>query len=321
LPPFNESIIPNNSTIIVGLSGGPDSIYLLHKLYSFQKKFNIKIIAAHLDHEWQSSSQIASDLCQTTCNSLRISLIIKKASELEFKHKWNGSKEELGRNMRRYFFESLADEYAASAIALGHHQQDQQETFFIRLLRGSSLAGLVGIKNHDELYIRPLLESFKEDIMEYLTKNKILFYNDPTNTSDDYLRNRIRNHLIPCIKKIDDRFEKNLTTTMNQLSQTDHFITQSVNQEFNKILKADGLILKDFLELHIMLQQRILLKFMITENISFKPSQKLFNEMIRFLKNKKNNKHTIYPSWTIEKKKDIFKITKEKNSDKNLLIF
>ena len=152
-PPHPQSLALNNTTVVVGLSGGPDSICLLHYLYKLKKQQNLHIIAAHLDHEWQESSKIAVQTCSDICNALDITLVSKKLSELKFESKWNGSQEELGRKMRRFFFESVAQEYQASSIALAHHQQDQHETFFIRLLRGSSLTGLTGMKEKDGLYV------------------------------------------------------------------------------------------------------------------------------------------------------------------------
>lgn len=310
--------VPNNSTIIVGLSGGPDSIYLLHQLYQLKKKLNLNLIAAHLDHEWQKSSKIAVKTCQDFCDSLQIPLIIKKLSKLTFEVKWNGSQEELGRKMRRHFFESIAQEYQASAIALAHHQQDQQETFFIRLLRGSSLTGLTGIKEKDGLYIRPILHCSKKEILNYLEQHHIAYYTDPTNTSDNYLRNRIRNHVIPALQSADLRFDQKLRSTMEHLAQVDDFLNQQTTQTLAQISTDKGIDIQSFLSLHIVLAQRILLQLMIAQQVTFTPSQKLFNEIVRFLEKSRCNNHTIHDSWMIEKNKTFFVIKKIKKSDKSL---
>lgn len=318
--PHTHSILADykNSTIIIGLSGGPDSIYLLHLLFNYKEQLNITIIAAHIDHEWQESSKIASKLCQDTCDNLGITLITKKLSEITFEAKWNGSQEELGRTMRRHIFTTLAQEYKASAIALAHHQQDQQETFFIRLVRGSSLTGLTGIQEQDGLYIRPILRSNKKDILEYLHKNNIAYYTDPTNCSDDYLRNRIRNHVVPALQLADVRFDQNLIATMNQLSQVEDFLTQQTMQTLTTISSEHGVSLDNFLQLHTVLQQRILLQLMITAQVTFTPSQKLFKEIMRFLEKSLANKHTIHISWIVEKNRSHFAIKKLKKIDKTL---
>ncbi len=84
IPTFQTSIIPSNSRIIVGLSGGPDSIYLLHQLHQCTSNLNIKLIAAHLDHEWQESSKLAVEVCKQICNDLQIPLIVKTITDLNF---------------------------------------------------------------------------------------------------------------------------------------------------------------------------------------------------------------------------------------------
>lgn len=307
-PNFNTSLLHTHSTIIVGLSGGPDSVYLLHQLHQVKNKFNLTIIAAHLDHEWQESSKIAVKLCEQTCDELTIPLIIKKLSELKFEAKWNGSQEELGRNMRRHFFTTTAQEYQASAIALAHHQQDQHETFFIRILRGASLTGLTGIHEQDGLYIRPMLDCTKQEILNYLHEHNIAYYTDPTNSSDHYLRNRIRNHVIPALQVADDRFDQKLSSAMNHLAHVEDFLQQQTIQMLERMQSEKGIELQKFLLLHSVLQQRILLALMITERVTFTPSQKLFKEIMRFLGKSSSNKHVIHSSWMVEKNKSHFTI-------------
>jgi len=318
LPPDPQNFPYTNTTIIVGLSGGPDSMCLLHYLCKLKKQKNITIIAAHLDHEWQESSKFAVKKCEEICNSLQVTLISKKLSELKFEPKWNGSKEELGRKMRRYFFESVAQEYQATHIALAHHQQDQHETFFIRLLRSSSLSGLIGMKKQDGFYIRPLLDWTKQEILQYLQDYNLSYYIDPTNESDAYLRNRIRNHLIPTIKQIDDRFEKNLHSTMLQLSQSQDFIQQEVVKTMTAISTDKGVDINIFLNLHSILQQNILLQLFIQHKITCNPSQKLFKEIMRFLTKSSKDKHKLHETWMLQKNKNYFYVVKCIESDKNL---
>ncbi len=309
-PNFKKSLFPSHSTIIVGLSGGPDSIYLLHQLHLIKDQLNLTIIAAHLDHEWQESSKIAVKICEQTCDDLRTTLIVKKLSEIKFEAKWNGSQEELGRNMRRHFFTTLAQEYQASAIVLAHHQQDQHETFFIRLVRGSSLTGLTGMHEHEGLYIRPMLHCTKQEILTYLTSNNINYYTDPTNSSDNYLRNRIRNHVIPALQLADARCDQNLSSTIGSLTQIEDFLRHHATQTLITISTDQGIELPTFLSLHTIVQQRILLHLMIAEQVTFTPSQKLFKEIMRFLEKSTSNMHTMHDSWVIQKSKSHFSMKK-----------
>ena len=317
-PPLATNLLNNHTKIIVGLSGGPDSVYLLHKLVAYARNRNCTIVAAHLDHQWQESSQIAAQLCQTICNDMQVQLVTKKLSELKFEPKWNGSKEELGRNARRFFLESLAHEINATAIALAHHQQDQQETFFIRLFRGSSLTGLVGIVPTDGLYIRPMLHLTKQQILQFLHTNNIAYYTDQTNTSDIYLRNRIRNHVIPSCIAADSRFEKNLSSTMQQLAKTNDFITKISQTTLSQIRCGKNINRDVFLTLHAVLQEKILLLLLIEHDIIFTPSQKFFAEIIRFLKTAKSSTHTINQHCTIQTTKKDFTFIKNNHLQKIL---
>ena len=153
---IKHNLINPHDTIIIGLSGGPDSVFLLHALLHIKDKYNLTLIAAHLNHEWRPEADAEEELCRHLARTI-LNFVSQKLSCLIITVKKNGSKEQDARLMRRHFLESVAHTYNAQRIALGHHAQDQQETFFIRLIRGSSLTGLTGIKPHAGLYIRPLL--------------------------------------------------------------------------------------------------------------------------------------------------------------------
>lgn len=309
-PNFQTSLIPTHSIIIVGLSGGPDSIYLLDRLYQLKDQLALTLIAAHLDHEWQESSKVAIQHCQQICQQLGITLVIKKLSELKFEAKWNGSQEEVGRLARRHFFITVAQEYEADLIALAHHKQDQQETFFIRLLRGSSLTGLIGMQEQQELYIRPMLNCTKQEILDYLHQHNIAYYTDPTNTSDAYLRNRIRNHVIPALQYADKRFDQNFSSTLHNLAHVEDFLELHVRQTMENLTTCDGIALQPFLKLHKIIQYRILLHVLIAQQLSFTPSQALFKEIMRFLEKSVGNKHVMHTHWIIRKTKTNFMIEK-----------
>ena len=169
-----KKLIPSGITLIIGLSGGPDSVFLIYFLHEFQSLYKIKLIAAHLDHQWRENSAQDVKFCQQVCENLRIPFVTKKIGELSVPFKNNGSQEELGRKYRRFFLESIRKEYNADFIALGHHADDQQETFFIRLARGSSLTGLTCMKEKEGIYLRPLLTVNKSDILEYLHAQRFL---------------------------------------------------------------------------------------------------------------------------------------------------
>lgn len=315
-------------TIILGLSGGPDSVFLLHVL-SFIQKLNpqIKIIATHLDHQWRAESWRDVEFCSQLCKSLNVEFIARKAEELSLKIKFNGSKEEIGRMMRRSLFNQILKEKNADFIALAHHLQDQQETFFIRLLRGASLSGLCCMQEIDGNYIRPLLGINKKEIIEYLDSsrnrearsNNIKYLIDPTNISPDYLRNRIRSNIIPALEQCDERFNSKFQTTLKQLNLEDDFLKSLAAQEFKNIFEQPIDLSPNFINsghwvgdlkklklLHPVLARRVVLHWLIQEKLAFNLSSNYLDEIIRFLNSSRGGTHTIGQNWKICKKAGSF---------------
>jgi tRNA(Ile)-lysidine synthase len=317
-----QPFIPANSTLIVGFSGGPDSVCLLTLLHKLAPTLNLTIIAAHLDHEWRTESAQDALWCKKFCETLNIACEIQTASKLNFDIKYNGSKEELGRNLRRAFFEQIATQFQAHQIALAHHGDDQLETFFIRLARGSSIAGLSGIKMFDGLYLRPLLQVSKQEILNYLTHHNIEFLTDQTNTDPKYLRNRIRHNLVPQLAQIDHRLPENIKNSIIHFQKTDAFLHQIMmetiqkisNQNLDQCLGLDsksgmtktGIHTSSFLQLQEVMQHRILMHLLIQSNTALTPSTALFEELLRFLKTSKNSSHQLHPTLYIFKTTDHF---------------
>ncbi len=297
-----RGLIQNEAFLIVGLSGGPDSVFLLHLLASLQKEKNLKLIAAHLDHAWRPESAHDAQFCQEIAAKYGVPLITKTMKELNLNIKFNGSKEEIGRKARRHFFESIAKEYGASAIALAHHADDQMETVFIRMMRGASLAGLAGMKPKDNLYIRPLLQTKKEEIEAFLDEHAIPYRIDPTNASSDFLRNRIRTTVIPALRDCDSRFEQNFTATHAHLQETEEFLNTLAQKTLQDLNGPEGISIQALLELHPILRNRILIGWLIAHKVPFTPSQGLLDEIIRFLEQPGNGEHTFYGKWSMRKK-------------------
>ena len=222
---LNTNLIKNNQKILVALSGGPDSVCLLHQLHEIAHEYNLKLIAAHLNHEWRGKDSDADEaFCKALCENLKIPFFSKRLSQLSDLPAYNGSKENYARQARKIFLHEIATQESASAIVTAHHQDDHIETFFIRLIRGASLAGLAGIKAQQKLYIRPLLLRTKAEILEYLHEHNLAYTHDASNNSDDFLRNRIRTHLIPTINQIDNRSAKNILNFMNHAQQTEDYL-------------------------------------------------------------------------------------------------
>jgi len=305
-----HDMIPEQSTIVLGLSGGPDSVFLLDFLATLKQENLIKeIIAAHLDHEWREDSFKDAQFCAELAKKYGVTFVQRKISELGLDIKFDGSKEEFGRKARRCFFQQIKEAHNADLIALAHHAQDQQETFFIRLIRGSSLSGLTAIKPKHGSYIRPLLETNKQDLISFLEAENIPYLIDPSNISQEFLRNRIRAQVIPALKKCDDRFDTKFKETINRLQSTEQFLEQLTNKTFETISsKKEGIYyinLKQLLSFHPVLLYRILILWLIKQNVKFPISEGFLDEIIKFLKQPGSKEHQLHHNWCIVKKKGI----------------
>lgn len=304
-------LIKENQTIIIGLSGGPDSVFLLHYLKTRQEELNLHLIAAHLDHQWRTSSAQDEQFCRELCQSMEIPFESTTISKLGCRFKETGSKEQDARKARRYFFESIAKKYKADAIALAQHKDDQQETFFIRLLRGATVTGLASIRPKHGIYIRPLLMASKAEILNWLQKNNMAYMIDETNQSPDYLRNRIRHELMPTLVKIDPRADQNITKTILHLQNAELFLEKLTNEQFRSIAHYDEtekryiVDIKQLLAQDPFMQYRLLIHWLTLEAVELPASQSFLDEIMRFLNQPAGKDHALHHNWQIVKRKGL----------------
>ena len=313
-------LLDNKKNVILGLSGGPDSVFLFYILKEMHEDNLLNLVCAHFNHRFRSNSDNDESFCVKLCAKYGIKIITGHNDS--GKDKENGSQEAFGRKLRRNFFKSLSNTDWSdtgspgkdSVVALAHHADDQQETFFLRLIRGSTLNGLTIMKERSVCYrqvcyIRPLLGIYKKDIVNYLNINALEYVNDESNHSDLFLRNRIRKYVLPALKKSDDRFDKKFADTLYHLNQEDKFLQKITSVSYNNIFstttKGD---LKKFLDLDLVLQKRILILLLSGEKCAFSPSNKYLEEIIRFIKSPNPGSHKLHPSWEIRKTKNFFEI-------------
>ena len=303
---IQQSLIPSKSKILVGLSGGPDSVFLLHALLQLKEELSLELFAAHLNHEWRECAVIDQEFCMQLCKDLHVPITIKTASQLDISKLIDrGSKEDTARQMRRLFFEQTAKDLGCDLIALGHNLDDQEENFFIRLIRGTSLSGLTGIKSktiarNGISYIRPLLEMPKKDILEYLNKNNLKFVVDPTNASQNYLRNRIRNSVITAIRKCDSRFDDNFISTLGHLQQADDFIKKYATQKLQEISTNSQINFRELLKNDLFIQKEIVTLWLINNGVKFTLTDNFIGEILKFFNSSHGGTHT-FNNWQIKK--------------------
>jgi len=301
-----HTLIPQNSSIVIGFSGGPDSVFLLHFLKAVQQERALTLYAAHLNHEWRGADADAdAAFCAAMVAELEIPFFQARMSELPVQPAYEGSREAQGRHARRLFLTTVQRETGAQHIALAHHADDQQETFFIRLVRGASLSGLVGMVPHAEQYIRPLLSIHKQEILDFLHEHNIAYRTDLSNYEPDYLRNRVRATIIPALKAADERFEHSFLQTLTRLQETEDFLCVITEQTFAEIaIRQDTYFVLDltpFKKLHSVLQERILIYWLCREKVPFPPAHGFLREMIRFIESPHGGTHHIHHAWSLKK--------------------
>lgn len=196
------NLIENDDIIVVGFSGGPDSVFLVEMLKKLQHFFNFKIYLVHINHllrgeDADSDENFSFEYAKK--NNLEI--FIKRISVKEIAKEVGKTLEEVGREERYKFFFEIYEKVRATKIATAHNKDDQIETFLFRLIRGTSLQGLEGIKIKNNNVIRPISEIYKKDILKYLNKNEIQYKIDKTNFENEFTRNSIRLDLIPFIEE------------------------------------------------------------------------------------------------------------------------
>lgn len=236
------NLINNNDKIVVAVSGGPDSMCLLNILKNLKEKFNIQLFVAHVNHMIREEADSETEYVKKYCEQNNIECFIKKANVLEMAKEQKKGTEEMGRIVRYDFFDYVANKVSANKIAIAHTENDNAETVLMNLMRGASIEGLKGIEPIREKFIRPLIECNREEIEMYCKVNNLDPKFDKTNQDNTYTRNKIRNLLIPFIKK---EFNPNIIEALNRLAdlarQDSAYFNKAVQEEYNNLLIEENI--------------------------------------------------------------------------------
>ena len=261
-----HNLIQKGDKIVLGLSGGPDSVCLLHVLNRLKKDFNIEIYAAHLNHqirgiEAQKDALYVSKLCE----DMGIIFFVKSINVPKYCENEGLSLEEGARKLRYEMFYEIKDKIKANKIAIGHNLNDQAETVMMRIMRGTGLKGLKGIDYiRDNCIIRPILDVERNEIEEYCEAYNLNPRIDKTNLENIYTRNKIRLDLLPYMK---DNFNSNVIESIvrmsNSLKSDNDYIEEEAEAKFREVsnIKEKGFVeinLDDFVCLHDAIKVRVL---------------------------------------------------------------
>jgi len=236
---FHESLllsgcIPAGSRVLVAVSGGADSVALLSLLHQVAKAMELHLEVAHLDHALRDASRVDALFVEQLCADLGVPLTVERRDVAAIVRQCKGNLEEVARDIRRDFLETVARARSCSLIALGHHADDQAETFLMRLLRGSGPTGLAGMRVVSKSVVRPLLSFRRGDLLTYLQEEGIVWREDESNLDHTFTRNRLRHELLPILENYNPNISGQLVGLCELMRQDDDFWAALVDQQLSR---------------------------------------------------------------------------------------
>ena len=246
-----------NDTIVVGVSGGPDSMALLHLLKEIKKECDIYIICAHVNHNVRNESDSEKTFIEKYCDNNQIYFESMKIEEYGDDNFHNEA-----RTKRYAYFTSIVKKYGAKYLFTAHHADDLIETILMRIARGSTLRGYGGfakeIDMKDYKIIRPLINVTKDEILEYNKKSKLKFVEDSSNKKDKYTRNRYRKNILPFLKSEDPNIHEKFIKFSQTLIECNEYLDKQMQEIISIVYNQNILNIENFLKLNKVIQNKII---------------------------------------------------------------
>ena len=215
---------PQGGVLLCAVSGGRDSVCLLHYLVSIAAERGFTVAAGHLNHRMRPEAQRDEDFVRELCRTMNVPFYTEAAPVYETAARWGLGVEETGRKLRYDFLFRTAEQIGAARIATAHHAQDQAETVLLNLLRGTGPEGLGGIPPVRGRIVRPLLQTSRTEIEDYLEAHHLSHVEDSTNEDTHYARNRLRRELWPALETINPALERAIGRTAEILRRENGYL-------------------------------------------------------------------------------------------------
>ena len=227
---LDKNLISENDRVLIALSGGPDSVFLLEFLLKYKRRFKIELAAFHLNHKLRGKEADKDEkFCKEFVAAKKIPFFSAVKNVKLFARRKRISIEEAGRELRYNEVNKIAKRNGYTKIATAHNADDNTETILLNFVKGAGLKGLSGIPEKREKVIRPVLTLSKEEILGYLQKKKIEYRTDSSNLENDYQRNFLRNEIIPLIKKkLNPQFDAALLRTSEIMQSVSSFVNEQI---------------------------------------------------------------------------------------------
>lgn len=231
------NMIKAGEHVVIGVSGGADSVALLLNLVEYQKYVNFTITVVHVNHMIRQDAANDAKFVEALCRELNLAYKLYEINIPEISKKLHMSEEEAGRKFRY----DVMREQNPDKIAVGHHMDDLVETVLLNICRGSGIHGISGISPVNGIIIRPFLYVSREEIEDYLASINKSYCIDSTNLADDYLRNRIRHNVIPLLNNsINPNSSKHIANIASDMLEVNNYINKQVELEFNRVCNCCG---------------------------------------------------------------------------------
>lgn len=244
-------------TVIVGVSGGPDSMALLHLLSEIKKESDIYIICAHVNHNVRVESDSEKTFIEKYCDNNQIYFESMKIEEYGDDNFHNEA-----RSKRYTYFSNMVKRYGAKYLFTAHHSDDLIETILMRIARGSTLKGYSGfakiIDMHDYKIVRPFINITKSEILEYNKEKGIKYVEDSSNKKDKYTRNRYRKYVLPFLKSEDPNIHEKFIKFSQVLFECNEYLDKQMVQVISRVFNQNILCIENFLELDKIIQHKVI---------------------------------------------------------------
>lgn len=266
-------MISKGDKVVVALSGGADSVCLLHILNKLKAEYNFTLAAVHINHCIRGNESDSDEaFCISLCKSLDIPISTYRIDVPKLAESSGKSLEETARDVR---YEKFSECAGNGKIATAHTLSDNAETVIFNMIRGTGIKGLCGIPPVRDNIIRPLTDITRDQVENYLKQIGQDFKTDSTNLSDDYTRNRIRHKIIPVMKEINEGFFKSFAKVQSAVREENVFIEKLTSEAYEKHLKNNKLV--NMRDLSSVIRKRVISRF-LTDN-KFPVSYDKINEV------------------------------------------
>ena len=292
-----ESLLPSGSNLILCVSGGSDSIALLHLCHQLSRLFRWQLHILHFHHGLREESDEEARFVRNLSEGLNLEFHLRTTRD--FQSETSGLQEK-ARNWRRTEALKLREEISADSILTAHHAEDQLETWLLKWLRGAHLSGLQGMSRSDPPFIRPLLDFRKNMLSDFLKENGFEWREDASNQDSKYMRNRVRNELLPLLRTLS---REGIESRIRDLDSQSRLLQKELESQYQNWLEKIGPVSE--LPISVIesesefLQQEILVR-LITEKTGIALSYRQLEKIWTLVRNSTNPwSYHLEGEWTI----------------------